>query len=120
MAWTNISEIHAANAVGNSADAIEWTANQTLNPGELADIQVHCNEVGDTDNLNVYVRSSLGANDDTIPRYSYQHENSGTNGNSFSSFSLSGIYQFAVGVRSAGTTDLHVVDINMKTDGVDL
>jgi len=119
MGWTNISEIHSANAVGNSADAIEWTANQGLNPGEQAHVQIHCNRAGTTDDLNIYVRSSLGANDDTESIYSYTHETA-NDANSFSAIVMAGVYEFAIGVRSAGTTDLHVVDINMRTDGVDL
>lgn len=117
MAWGSETSIFTANAVGLSNQAIQWTANQTLNPKEEAHIQVHCNRAGSTDDLNVYVRTSLGTNLDTIPTYSYSHETA-DDANSYSSFFISSAYSFSVGVRSNGTTDAHVVDIAMRKDGV--
>ena len=119
MAWSDVSTILAATSVADSSDSITWSSDQTLSPGEQAHVQIKVERGGTTDDADIYVRSYLDTDDDTIPIYSYTHE-TGDDATSYSSIVLSGIYGFAVGARGAGDTDTHTVTISLRKDGVDL
>lgn len=92
----------------------------TLTPGETAHVEIDANfPVTPTDNLVVSVYGTTdGSNWDDTPRLQFEIDNAIDPNQA--SFSISGVYQFRVGVKRSGSTDtITSADMAHRTDGID-
>lgn len=119
MAWSSKTQIENAASVGGTelfSDAV------SLNPGELAHIQVVGNSDGTTSSLIISVYTTLDAsseNWDTVPITQFTLDCTDGNDNDVS-FAISGIYKFRIGfVRDTGT-DTITTNAWYRSDGVSL
>jgi len=99
----------------------QFSANITLNPGELAHIEVDANPAASPSyDLVVSVYGSLDqTNYDDTPLYSFTIDKD-TDPNQVG-FVVSGLYSFRVGVKVNGASSTYTgVDINWRKDGVNL
>jgi hypothetical protein len=102
------------------SDIWEYGSGETLMPGELANIFIHCIPGGITDDLDVRVDTSKdGTNWTTARNYGYIMECSGE-AYPITSFVFSEFLHFKVGVQSSGSTDDHVISIFCVKDGVSI
>ncbi len=119
MSWQNKTQIASALAVSGTE---LFSSAVTLNPGELAHIQVVGNSDGTTDNLIISVYTTLDAsseNWDTVAIMSFELDCTDTNDNDVS-FTLSGLYKFYIGFLASGTpTDTIATNAWYRSDGVD-
>lgn len=119
MSWTNKTQIVDAVSVSGVevySDAV------TLNPGELAVVQVDANFTGSpTDDLLIKVYGTLddsSENWDDTPVYQFAVDKD-TDPNAVT-FNVSCLYKFRLGLIRDGSTDTIVVDAYYRRDGVSL
>ncbi len=119
MGWASKVQIEvAANVAGTEL----FSDTVTLNPGELAHIQIVGNSGGTTDSLVISVYASLDSdmtNPDTVPIFSFTLDCTDGNDNDVS-FIVSGVYAFNIGYVRDGSTDTIVTDAWVRKDGVNL
>ncbi len=119
MAWGSKTQISNGQAVAGTelfSDIV------TLNPGELAHIQIVGNSGGTTDNLDISVYTTLddgSENWDTVPLSQVQLDCTDGNDNDIS-IPLSGIYRFRIGYIRSGSTDTITTNAWYRADGVSL
>ena len=119
MAWGTKTQI--ANALSVAGTEL-FSDSVTLNPGELADIQIVGNSGGTTDNLNIALYSTLddsSENWDTVAFYSFQLVCTNGNDNDVS-ITVSGKYKFRIGFVRSGSTDTIATNAWVRKDGVSL
>jgi len=119
MAWDSKTQIITAQSVAGTE---VYSSAVSLNPGELADVQVKADFPGTpTDNLKVTVYMSL---DDTSETWDNQSTATlvlmNTQDPAYRSFPVSGCRKFRIGVVRTGTTDTITVDAWVRKDGVNL
>jgi len=119
MAWGSKTQIeNAASVAGTEL----YSDVMTLNPGELAHIQVVGNSNGTTDSLEIKVYTTLDdstQNWDTVPLISLLLDCTDGNDNDVS-FLVSGVYSFYIGWVRDGATDTITTNAWVRKDGVSL
>jgi hypothetical protein len=117
MGWTTETTENKTSV--NSSE--QFSANITLNPGELAHVEVDANPAASPSfDLIVSVYGSLDqTNYDDTPLFSFMIDKD-TDQNQ-AAFVVSGVYSFKVGVKVNGASSTYTgVDINWRKDGVNL
>jgi hypothetical protein len=119
MSWSNKTQIETAASVAGTE---LYSSAVTLNPGELAHVEVEANPPATpTDDLLVRVYGTLDdstENWDDTPVYEFAIDKD-TDPNKVS-FIISGLYKWRLGFIRDGTTDTIVVDAYYRRDGVSL
>ena len=119
MAWGSDTQIeNAASVAGTEL----FSDKVSLNPGELAHVQVIGNSNGTTDSLVISVYSTLDVsseNWDTVPLFQFTLDCTDGNDNDVS-FSVSGVYAFRCGWVRDGSTDTITTNAYARVDGVSL
>jgi len=119
MAWGSKTQIINSASV---TDTESYSTAVSLNPGELAHVQVEGDPPGGpSDNLLVRVYGTLDASSevwDTTPVYEFSIDKDTDPNNA--SFIVSGLYKFRLGVLVDGATDTWTVDAYYRVDGVNL
>lgn len=120
MAWG--SKTSATQITGINSTTVQYfNQNITLNPGEIAHVQVTSTYGGTTDDMVYYVESTLddsSENWDTTAYMSFTMSSGSVAAVDDRSFLVSGVYKARVGVASSGTTDSHTADMSFRKDGV--
>jgi len=119
MGWGTKETIGSAQAVAGTE---LFTSLVTLNPGELAHVQVVADSSGTTDDLTIAVYGTLdsdGATMDAWPLFSFILD-CGSGNPEEVSFVVSGIYGFKVGLVRTGSTDTITTSTYCRKDGVNL
>lgn len=119
MGWGNKNQI----ATSLSVAGTELFSNKvSLDPGEVAHIQVVGNSNGTTDSLVISVYATLddgSENYDTVPVFSFILDCTDGNDNDVS-FIISGLYAFRIGFVRDGSTDTITTNAWERKDGVNL
>lgn len=121
MAWGSKTNSTQLTSITNTEQFFSQTP--TLNPGEVAHVQVDVDFVGSpTDNMIISVYTTLddsSENWDDTPFMIFELDND-TDPNAVS-FLVHGVYKFRVGVKASGATDTHTsADMSHRVDGVSL
>ena len=119
MGWGSKTQIESAAAVAGTE---LFSDTVTLNPGEVAHVQVVGNSGGTTDSLVISAYSSLDddmTNPDTVPLFSFTLDCTDGNDNDVS-FIVSGVFAFNVGYVRDGSTDTITTNAWVRKDGVNL
>jgi len=121
MAWGAKTQIMTTQAVAPGIP--QRSTAVTLNPGELAHIQVVADfPAGLNDNLQVEVQGTLDDAtekwDDT-PIFTFEVDRTVADPGA-QSFIVNDLYRFSIVVSIAGATDTIIVDIFYRADGVNL
>ena len=121
MGWGAKTNIVSDTGVTNTE---EYSTAVTLNPGEVAHVEVEANNEDPSVSTDGLVVSVYGTLDDTsenwddTPFCSFVID-SATDPNKVS-FIVSGVYKFRIGYASEGTTNLFSVEVDYRKDGVNL
>lgn len=105
-----------------SIDSTEQMTNEvSLNPGEIAHVQVRAKNKTSSSFTNDCVVSVYSTTDtiyDNVALYSQTVEASSNYRNV--SFIISGAYKFKLGLKSDGATDNYTASVDYRKDGVNL
>lgn len=115
MSWSTL----ISGQVGSITTLTTVYTSDPLNPGESAHIQLKSDTNGTTDDLEVFIVTSVDGtdwDDDENAMLAFTIPKSPDPG--YKSFLVSGVYRYRILAQRSGSTDTFTVDYKIRHDGI--